>query len=64
MDKLNISSVIENLRKQTETAQIDASNQQQHWSEVRLRAEGGLIMLGEIEKALGDIPAASAEASK
>ena len=52
MDPLNYSSLIESFRQQTEKAKQEALQNQQHWLEVALRAEGGLIMLGQIEKAL------------
>lgn len=52
MDERNFSSLIESFRKQTEAAKIDALQKHQHWLEVALRADGGLLMLGEIEKAL------------
>lgn len=51
MDALNISTLIESFRKQTEQAKQEALQNQQHWLEVALRADGGLIMLGQIEKA-------------
>lgn len=56
MDALNISSLIESFRQQTAQAKQDALQNQQHWLEVALRADGGLIMLRQIENALRGVP--------